>query len=119
MVRKRIALAQNFLRDPRLVSSIVRRSSISPDDVVVEIGPGEGILTKELAKIAKKVIAVERDYVLSASLKRTFSNSNNVEIHNADFLTFHVNEPRYRANSFCAIDRTGNEGFKRESERAA
>ena len=58
---KQLALAQNFLKSVQLVRSLLKISSIGPEDTVYEIGPGRGIITGELARIARKVIAVETD----------------------------------------------------------
>jgi len=49
MLRRRIRLAQNFLKDPGLVASLVAGSSLHKEDVVYEIGPDQGIITRELA----------------------------------------------------------------------
>jgi 16S rRNA (adenine1518-N6/adenine1519-N6)-dimethyltransferase len=54
-------LGQHFLADSTVLEKILEAATISPDDTIVEIGPGLGILTKELAAHAKKVIAVELD----------------------------------------------------------
>ena len=52
---------QNFLKDINIVRKIANTASITSKDLVIEVGPGKGILTKELAKISKKVIAYEID----------------------------------------------------------
>lgn len=61
-------------------------ADISPEDIVIEIGPGIGTLTSCLAKNAKKVIAVEIDKTLIPILQDTLSNYNNIEIINEDIL---------------------------------
>ena len=88
MVRKRIKLAQNFFRDRRLVASIVLASSLGKDDVVYEIGPGEGIITRELIKRVGKVVVVEKDAALTARLCDKFRDKDNIEIHEGDFLKY-------------------------------
>ncbi|HEX8847784.1 MAG TPA: 23S ribosomal RNA methyltransferase Erm [Pyrinomonadaceae bacterium] len=108
MVRKRIELAQNFFKDPQLVASLVQHSSLSEEDVVVEIGPGEGIITKELAKIVLKVIAVERDFALASSLKKQMKEKPNVEVHMADFLQFEIKEASYKIFSNIPFNRTAD-----------
>jgi 23S rRNA (adenine-N6)-dimethyltransferase len=108
MVRKRIALGQNFFRNPQLVASLVQDSSLSADDVVVEIGPGEGIITKELAKVARKVIAIEMDSALAADLKERMKEEPRVEIHAGDFLRFEVAEPDYKIFSNIPFNRTAD-----------
>ncbi len=62
-------LGQNFLSDPSTSEMIANRSEISSDDVVLEIGAGLGALTIPLARVAKKVYAVEKDRQLTDLLK--------------------------------------------------
>ena len=57
-------LGQNFLIDDSILKKIITAAELSPSDTVLEIGPGLGILTVELAKRAKKVIAIEKDGAL-------------------------------------------------------
>jgi 23S rRNA (adenine-N6)-dimethyltransferase len=85
---KRIALAQNFLRSPKLVQRLVRMSSIGPSDTVYEIGPGNGIVTAALARMAGEVIAIERDPELVRGLRERFRLLDNVQIVEQDFLTY-------------------------------
>ena len=54
-------LGQHFIKNIAVVHNIVEKAGIKPTDIVLEIGPGNGILTMELLKKAKKVIAVELD----------------------------------------------------------
>jgi len=96
MVRKRIQLAQNFFRDRSLVASIVAASTITKEDVVYEIGPGEGIITGELAERAGKVVAIEKDVALAARLRNRFRDKENVKIHDGDFLRYKINEKKYK-----------------------
>src|SRR3989338_4907473 len=60
---------QNFVIEPRAIERMVEAADISPEDFVVEIGPGFGVLTTALAKRAKKVLAVEVDGKLAQALK--------------------------------------------------
>ena len=53
--------SQNFLYDSQLVKKLINLTSINKFDIVYEMGPGKGIITKELDKIVQKVIAVEID----------------------------------------------------------
>ena len=77
---------QNFLTDPRIPRRIVALSGIGPDDNALEIGPGRGILTRELAKTAKKVVAVEIDEELIPGLKEAFAGESGVTVISGDFL---------------------------------
>jgi len=71
-------LGQNFLIDKKVAEREVGYANIKPDDVVLEIGPGHGILTKLLAKKAQKVLAIEIDENLINNLKNSLPN--NVEL---------------------------------------
>lgn len=79
---------QNFLFDQNSVKEIIGASAIGPDDIVVEIGPGVGNLTQELAKAAKEVIAIENDRSMLAILDDLFRTTSNVKIIDADILKF-------------------------------
>jgi len=95
-VNYRKSLAQNFLAKAHLVVSLLNESSISSDDIVYEIGPGTGMITKELAKRAKKVIAVEKDYNLYMKLQKKFELNNTIVLYHADFLKFKITESYYK-----------------------
>jgi 16S rRNA (adenine1518-N6/adenine1519-N6)-dimethyltransferase len=75
---------QHFISDRNLLQRIVQLARISPVDTVVEIGPGAGSLTRELAAVAKRVVAVEIDRDLIDGLRRNMPG--NVEIVEADAL---------------------------------
>jgi 23S rRNA (adenine-N6)-dimethyltransferase len=91
-----LAHSQNFLHSPALVSRLIKLTSIAPGDLVIEIGPGRGIITKQLATIGCQVIAVEYDSNLYRLLKNTFSNNPNVTIHHSDFRTYVLPSTDYR-----------------------
>lgn len=75
---------QHFLSDPNILCRIAAFARIQPGDTVLEIGPGRGALTRELAAAAKKVIAVEIDADLIPVLRQTMPD--NVEIIEGDAL---------------------------------
>jgi 16S rRNA (adenine1518-N6/adenine1519-N6)-dimethyltransferase len=79
-------LGQNFLIDKNALQKVVDASDIKSDDIVLEVGPGIGVLTQELAKKANKIIAVEKDKTMIEILKETLSEYKNIEIINADIL---------------------------------
>ncbi|MDO5040889.1 MAG: 16S rRNA (adenine(1518)-N(6)/adenine(1519)-N(6))-dimethyltransferase RsmA [Peptoniphilus sp.] len=79
------SLGQNFLIDGNIVRNIADAAEVSEDDYVLEIGPGIGTLTEELALRAKKVVAVEIDHSLKEILKESLPYEN-VHIEFADFL---------------------------------
>ena len=80
------SLGQNFLIDGNIVRNIVSKSKIDKDDIVLEIGPGFGTLTEELALNAKKVISVEKDHRLMEILDYTLRDFQNIKVINEDFL---------------------------------
>lgn len=82
--RKR--LGQNFLIDKNIQEKIVNSCNLQESDVVLEIGPGRGELTRLLLAKAKKVFAVEIDKELCGLLSSKFSSSSNFELINQDIL---------------------------------
>jgi len=66
---------QNFLVNGRVLEKIIEAADLKSDDIVLEIGPGLGILTEALAKKVKKVIAVELDKKLTVFLKEKFEHA--------------------------------------------
>jgi 23S rRNA (adenine-N6)-dimethyltransferase len=86
--RRSVAYGQNFLRRPRLVDRLLARSSVGPDDLVVEIGPGTGIITERLARACRQVLAIERDPVLARRLRDRLAAVPNVALFEADALAF-------------------------------
>jgi 16S rRNA (adenine1518-N6/adenine1519-N6)-dimethyltransferase len=79
-------LGQHFLIDEAVLEHILSAAELSPGDVVVEIGPGLGILTEGLAKRGAKVIAVELDSKLVALLRKRLAPFPDVKIIHADIL---------------------------------
>lgn len=80
------SLGQNFLVDERVVSRIVDLAELSPEDLVIEIGPGLGHLTVELAKYAGRVIAIEIDRHIFPALSHTLAPFANVALVHGDAL---------------------------------
>ena len=87
-IRPNKLLGQNFLRDKNVLRKIIAAANLTADDTVLEVGPGEGILTEALAQSAGRVIAVEKDKNLAALLKKKFKDSKSVEIVEGDILSF-------------------------------
>lgn len=83
-------MGQSFLRDINQVKKIVEAAQIKPSEIILEIGGGEGIITFELVKKAKKVICVEKDTILANNLKS--ADIKNLEIIEADILKLFKNE---------------------------
>lgn len=79
-------LGQNFLINEKIINDIVEKAEVTNEDVVIEIGPGLGSLTKELVSNAKKVIAIELDSNMVDILKSRFGLYDNFEIIYDDVL---------------------------------
>ncbi len=75
---------QNFLVNRRIIGLFAEAANITENDIVLEIGPGMGVLTKELAQKASKVIAIEKDPLMVRVLRETLADFKNVEIVQAD-----------------------------------
>ena len=81
-------LGQNFVVNKSIINNIVKAAELNAADKIIEIGPGLGALTMELAKKANKVIAVEKDKIISEILQKMLQEENikNVAVINADIL---------------------------------
>lgn len=84
------ALGQNFIVNPEVCPRIAYESGVDKDMCALEIGPGIGVLTKELAKRAKRVLAVEIDEALPPVLAETLAEFDNVTVLGADVLKIDV-----------------------------
>ena len=80
------SLGQNFLMDQHIVDQIIKGSNIDEASLVIEIGPGLGVLTSAAAKKAGKVVAIEIDKKLLPILKETLGEYPNVEVIQGDIL---------------------------------
>jgi 16S rRNA (adenine1518-N6/adenine1519-N6)-dimethyltransferase len=80
------SLGQNFLHDPNMLEKIVSAAEVTPDDVVLEIGPGTGTLTEMLARHARLVIAIELDERMRPVLDAQLAPYSNVHIVFGDIL---------------------------------
>ena len=89
--RKRPKLGQHFLADHHAAQRIVDALGDVSGKIVVEIGPGRGVLTNMLAERARRLIAIELDRVLSAQLRMHFGRHENVEIIEGDILAIDFN----------------------------
>ena len=78
---------QNFLKDQTIPAKIVGASKIPEDTLVIEIGPGAGVLTQELAKVCKQVLAYEVDTSLEDILSEKLYSFSNVNVVFEDFLS--------------------------------
>ena len=80
-------LGQNFLVDQRVMARLIDACGFNCDETVLEIGPGQGALTRLIAPCVKKVIAVEADRTLAPRLEEEFAGRN-VEVYHEDILKF-------------------------------
>ena len=85
-IRPRKSLSQNFLVNFHAAERIVDSLNLSPEDAVLEIGAGKGVLTQFIIEKAKKVYAVELDKNLCEFLRQQFPHQKNLEIINQDIL---------------------------------
>jgi len=85
-------LGQNFLTDKNILQKIIAASDIKKSDIILEVGPGTGILTAELAKKSNKVIAVEKDKKMVEALTEVLKDFKNVEVISQDILKFDINK---------------------------
>ncbi len=83
---------QNFITDLNLLEKISEAGEISQDDIILEIGPGAGTLTKILAEKAKHVIAMEIDRTLIPILEEQFNDVQNITLINGDALILDFDE---------------------------
>ena len=80
-------LGQRFLIDPQVTAKIISACQLKPEDTVLEIGPGSGVLTRWIAPRVKRVIAVETDQRFFEKLKEETLKTN-IEVIHADFLKY-------------------------------
>lgn len=94
---------QNFITDTNLLKSIAESAGIDENSTVVEIGTGAGTLTREIAKIAKKVYSFEVDKNLRPVLEETLSGLDNVEVIFRDFLKTDIKEFEKSVGEYTVI----------------
>ena len=85
-IRLNHSLGQNFLIDERIIGRICQVADLSPADLVIEIGPGLGSLTRELARLAGRVIAIEIDRQMLPALEQALDGFPNCQVMHADAL---------------------------------
>ncbi|WP_433652919.1 rRNA adenine N-6-methyltransferase family protein [Micromonospora zamorensis] len=80
-----MTLSQNFLRRAAVAQRLVDVYGVGPDDTVVEVGPGSGMITRELANRASPVIAHEKDEKYVRLIQLKFAGNDHVTCVNVDF----------------------------------
>jgi len=96
MSQNRAKYSQNFIKDPLLIENLLTETTITSEDHVIEIGGGRGIITRELAKVAKKVTSYEIDENFVEKLKEEFEEVGKVEIKEGDFLKANLPNKPYK-----------------------
>ncbi|MCK0473616.1 16S rRNA (adenine(1518)-N(6)/adenine(1519)-N(6))-dimethyltransferase RsmA [Halalkalibacter sp. APA_J-10(15)] len=96
------SLGQNFLIDLNILHNIVKAATVTNETGVIEVGPGIGALTEQLAKQAKKVVSFEIDQRLLPVLEDTLSSYQNIDIVHSDVLK--VDLHRYIAEHFQEVN---------------
>lgn len=88
----RKSLGQNFLHDPNMLDKIVSIAELTPNDLVLEVGPGTGLLTERIAKVAKQLTSIEVDERLQPLLEKIVAQHPNLTIRYQDILTLDINK---------------------------
>lgn len=90
-MKPRKRFAQHWLNSEKALQAIIEAAEPNPEDIVLEIGPGTGTLTRPLLATAKTVVAVERDRDLIKKLNQKFQTHANLILLEGDFLTLNLN----------------------------
>ncbi len=90
-IRLTKSLGQNFLTDANILRKITEAGELTPEDLVIEVGPGIGALTVTLAQQASRVVAVEIDKNLIPALKETTGHIPNISVIHEDILKVDIN----------------------------
>ncbi|WP_227979581.1 23S ribosomal RNA methyltransferase Erm [Nocardia spumae] len=83
--RTRKTLSQNFLIDPRVARMLVAESAVTSRDLVLEVGPGAGMLTRQLLTVSRRVLAYEKDPHYAARLRRHYADDDRIRCYHRDF----------------------------------
>jgi len=107
MIYAKKSLGQNFLINRGVLDKVVNAAELDKNDIVLEIGPGKGILTEKLADKAGRVIAVEKDRRLIEFLREAFSTKSamteNVEIVEGDILKFDISRFKFKDSGYKIV----------------
>src|SRR5258708_37432770 len=88
----RKSLGQNFLHDPNMLDKIVSIAELTPNDLVLEVGPGTGLLTERIANAAKQLTSIEVDERLQPLLEEIVAQHPNLTIRYQDILALDLNK---------------------------
>lgn len=101
MIRPKKSLGQHFLTDPLIISDIIDALDPKPGESILEIGPGEGVLTFPLVNSGADIIAIELDRRLAPKLEQEFKKRDNLKIFEADILA--VDPEEFGLEKFALI----------------
>ena len=107
-IRFQKKFGQNFLIDPHVLAKITAAADLHPDEAVIEVGPGIGTLTQELAEGAGKVLAIEIDRHLVEVLEKTLAPYPNVTVISRDVLEVTAEEMREMTEPFACVKMVAN-----------
>ena len=107
-IRFQKKFGQNFLIDPHVLAKITAAADLHPDEAVIEVGPGIGTLTQELAEGAGKVLAIEIDRHLVEVLDKTLAPYPNVTVISRDVLEVSAQEMREMTAPFEQVKMVAN-----------
>ncbi len=100
------SLGQHFLRSHRFLSAIAAAGDLAPDDTVLEIGPGEGTLTRELLSRVRKVIAIEKDHRMVPLLNTLFATeikAKRLSIVHGDILSVDISDLNLKKGKYKVV----------------
>ena len=105
--QRKIEHSQNFIRHPKLVRELLELTNISSADLVIEIGSGTGMITRELVKTAGRVIAIERDRSFSEGLSE-INGAGNFQLVIDDFMQWQLPREDYKVFSNIPFNYTSD-----------
>ncbi len=100
------SLGQNFLKSKSVITAILDASDPTPDEIILEVGPGEGFMTEELVKYSSKVIVVEKDHRLIPILGEKFKKQieeGRLDILEKDILDFDISTLKFYKHPYKVI----------------
>ncbi len=103
---KKKSLGQNFLKSKTIAKDVVLSGKPEKDELILEIGPGEGFLTEEILKISDNVLLVEKDHRLIPLLEKKFENyikNKKLKIIQKDILEFEISEKNLGTKKYKVI----------------
>jgi 16S rRNA (adenine1518-N6/adenine1519-N6)-dimethyltransferase len=106
-IKAKKGFGQNFLLDSEALDTSIEAASVCKDDIVVEIGPGMGVLTQKIAQHAKEVVCLEVDKDMIRIMQDTLVDYDNVTINHQDALTFDPPFPKYKIVANIPYNITG------------